>query len=342
MAESVLKLAAIGTGGVWGTHAKNLAIIGGNQVVAICDTNQESRDKWTKSLGARGYESIDALFEAEKQLDGVFTCTPPTVRKQVVKAAAKLGVPVFIEKPPAFKLDDARQIVAQLKETPLPVMVGFMYRYLPAVDRVRELLKGRLINQVQGSFFCPGVTLWKLPGWFYIKEKSGGHILDQAIHAIDLIRYIAGDIKSVYTIGSNLIRAKHETFTIEDSSATAIQFANGATGTHLHSWGHSKSSGEFTFLGEDFKLTLTLDERVHGFIGEQTIDETCPAKPQDCSHHHAETLAFLRMLREGANAANDANILRTPYADAAKSFATVLAMNESIESGQPVVVPSVD
>lgn len=333
MSQQTLKLGAVGTGGIWGAHANNLANLGGNKVVAVCDVSDENRKKWSEKLGARGYPSIEAMFAAEKELDGVIACTPPTVRLQVVEAAAKRGVPVLLEKPPAFKIDDAAAINRVVEKTGAKVGVAFMYRYFAAVDRLKQLIEGQPINLVQSSFFCPGATIWKLPGWFYIKERSGGHVLDQAIHVMDLVRYIAGDITQVYTMGNNLICPKTPTFTIEDSSSTALRFASGASGTHIHSWAHSQFVGFVTVIGRDYKLTLELDLKLYGFVGSTQINETFPAAPQGCSHHYEEMRVFLDSLRT-----KDFSKVRSPYSDASKSLATVVAMNESIETGKPVAV----
>ena len=251
----------------------------------------------------------------------------------VVEATARHKVPLFIEKPPAFSLDDACAIVKITRESGEPVVVGFMYRYLPAVDRLRELLAGRVINLVQSSFFCPAATGWNLPGWFYIKERSGGHILDQAIHVMDLIRFVAGDIAQVQTFGNNLIRPKNDDFTIEDSSSTNLRFVSGASGGHIHSWAHSEFTGQATFIGERFRLTLELDSRLVGFVDGEAIDETYAPPPSGCSHHYEEMRAFLNAVRSA-----DFSAMRSPFADAAQSLATVLAMNQSIESELPVAV----
>lgn len=337
MSEPTVKPAAIGTGGIWGAHARNLAALGGNEVVAVCDVNEENRARWATSLGARAYADITEMFEREPQIDAAIACTPATVRRSVVETAARYKIPLFIEKPPAFSLDDARAIVAITQGGDVPVVVGFMYRYLPAVDRLRELIGGRVINLTQSSFFCPAATGWNLPGWFYLKERSGGHVLDQAIHVMDLLRFVAGDITQVQTFGNNLIRPKDNAFTIEDSSSTNLRFASGASGGHIHSWAHSEFTGQATFIGERFRLTLTLDSHLSGFVDDTTIDETFAAPPDGCSHHYEEMRAFLSAVRSG-----NFTTLRSPFADAAQSLATVLAMNQSIESGLPVTVEKLE
>ncbi len=336
MNEPTVQLAAIGTGGIWNAHAKNLAALGGNRVVAVCDVSDENRSRAAAAAGARAYASIEEMFRQEESLDAAIVCTPPTVRRQVVEIAARHGVPLFLEKPPAFALDDAQAIVRIARQSGLPVVVGFMYRYLPAVERLRELLNGRVINLVQSRFLCPAALGWNLPGWFFLKERSGGHVLDQAIHVMDLIRFVAGDIVQVHSYGNNLIRPKREDFTIEDSSSTNLRFASGASGGHLHSWAHSAFTGQLAFIGEDFHLTLELDRRLRGAIGEQAIDEELPAPPQGCTHHYYEMQAFLDAVRT-----REFSTLRSPFADAAQSLATVVAMNQSIEAGQPVDVERV-
>ncbi len=327
-----LRLAAVGTGGIWNTHAKNLQILGGNRVIAVCDLSQENREQAAAQLGTQPHADLGELLEREG-VDALICCTPPIARRSVVEAAAARKVPVFVEKPPASSLDDARAIARISAQSGTPVVVGFMYRFLPAVDRLKELVAGRPVNLVQSSFFCPVATEWALPSWFYIKERSGGHVLDQAIHVVDLLRFLAGDITQVHTFGNNVLKPQTPKFTIEDSSSTNLRFASGASGGHVHSWAHSEFTGFVTLIGLDYRLTLHLDARVSGFIGDRSIDETSPAPPEGASHHLEEMRAFLACVRSG-----DFSTARSPFSDAAKSLATVLAMNESIETDEPTNV----
>jgi len=336
-----LKLGAVGVGGIYRAHANNLKLMGGNQVVAFCDMNEVHRSM-ADEAGGRFYTDVAAMLEAEPDLDALISCTPPVARRAVVQAAADFSerngrpLPVFVEKPPAFSLDDARFIAGVVKSTGLPVFVGFMYRYLPVVDRVKELLEGRPIHLVQSSFFCPALTKWNLPAWFAIKERSGGHILDQAVHSIDLIRYLAGDITKVQTFGNNILKTKSETMTIEESSSTNLRFASGASGAHIHSWSHDEFKVSVGLIGADFHLKIDLDSHLTGFVGDLTLDETFCGPPEGASHHYAEMVAFLAAVR-----AADFAALRSPYLDAAKSLATVLAMNQSIESGAVETVSNI-
>ena len=332
--QHILKLGAVGTGGIWKAHANNLKTLGGSEIVAVCDINEDTRRQVAEALGARAYAHVADMMRQEQELDAVISCTPPDARREIIEAVAGRGLPLFVEKPPASSLDDARAILAAIARSQASVSVGFMYRYLPVVDRLKALLaEAGPINLVQSDMLCPAATEWGIPAWFFIKERSGGHVVDQAIHVMDLVRYVAGDITQVYTLGNNVVCPRSAEFTVEDSSSTALRFASGASGTHVHSWSHHESGGHVTVIGKDYKLTLTLDSSLHGFVGDQTIDETFPGPPDGCSHHFEEMKAFLAAVRTG-----DFSAMRSPFSDAAGSLATVLAMNQSIETGLPVTV----
>lgn len=333
MSERIINLAAVGTGGIWNAHARNLAALGGSRVVAVCDISNDNRRKAAEALGARAYADLSQMLWDEPEIDAVISCTPPAARREVIAATAERGLPIFVEKPPAASLEDAQAIQDIIRQTQAPVCVGFMYRYLPAVDRLKSLLGDRPVNLVQSDFLCAAATEWGIPKWFFLKERSGGHVMDQAIHVMDLVRYLAGDITEVFTLGNNVICPKGPEFTVEDSSSTALRFANGASGTHVHSWSHHEFVGHITLIGQDYRLTLTLDSRLSGFVGDERIDEEFPGPPDGCSHHYEEMKAFLHAVRT-----DDYSVMRSPYADAAKSLATVLAMNRSIETGQPETV----
>ncbi len=330
MADQTLHLAIIGVGGIAKAHRKNLAAIGGNRVVAVADVDPGNLQEAAAALEARAYADFNELFDKEDALDAVILCTPPTVRKDVIARACERMIPVFTEKPPARTDADAAEIVELAAQSGNLVAVGFMYRYLPAVDRLKTLIQDETLNLVQSTFLCNPALTRAIPGWFFIKEKSGGHVVDQAIHVIDLIRYIAGDLAQVHTLGNNVVCPKTDDFTVEDSSSTNMRFVSGASGSHAHSWAYARFLGEITLTGAQFRLTLQLNDALRGWIGDQTIDERFDPSPTG-DIHYWEMEEFLNAVRTG-----DASRILSPYADAAKTLAAVNAMNRSIDEGRPV------
>ena len=351
--NDILSLAIIGAGNIATRHLANLEFLGCNRVAAICDIDLAMAEKMAAGVGAKVYGDFTEMFERESELDAVLLCTPPSLRKRVFQLAAHHGVAVFCEKPPSDTLAEANEIARLVDESGMICSVDFHMRYSPAVDRFVQLTAGRPINIVQSEFLTsaalvPGV----LEPWFFIKEKSGGHVMDQAIHCIDLLRFVIGDISMLQTFGNNVICPKTDDFTVEDTTCTNIRFANGASGSHIHTWVASRNKYEVNIMGGDFALSLRPEgpPQVKGTLGApgsegEIVEDVYPQgpamgrsgkispdrRPEDPPDPpHAEALKiFLEAVRSG-----DKSPIRSPYEDAIKSLALVLAMNRSIESDQ--------
>lgn len=333
-----LKLGIIGAGHIfWFSHQKNLAQMEGVEVVAVCDPSEESRKRAEDEVGARTYADIDSMLAAETELDALLNFSPPFVRKQAIEAAIKLNVPIFVEKPVAGTVKEAKEILALLEANPVPTAVGFMFRYMPVVANFVELLKGKQIIHINSEFFCPAITQWGMPDWFLKKEISGGPVVDQAIHLLDLIRYLAGDIDAVMSFEANVIRKKDEGCTIEDSSSTILKFANGATGSHIHNWVHDVYSGSITIRTEHDRLTLDLVENtLTGEVGGEAVSFEAPAEEVEKNDHYREVDVFLDAVRSG-----DFSKVKSDYADATQSLAAAEAVNNTMASGQVVEIKEV-
>jgi predicted dehydrogenase len=141
-------------------------------------------------------------------------------------------------------------------------------------------------------------------------------------------------------------------FTIEDTTCTNIRFAKGASGSHIHSWSVPRGMNDLTITGADFSLSLRahsppkVSGKMGGFKetpdsvneifpqgppmgrGGKIADERGPDDPPD-PPHCGSLGAFLQAVRTG-----DKSLIRSPYRDAVRSLATVLAMNRSIDTGQ--------
>lgn len=333
-----LKLGVIGAGHIfWFSHQKNLAQMDGVEVVAVCDPSEESRKRAEDEIGASTFEDLDSMIAAGVEIDALLNFSPPFVRKAAIETAIKLNVPIFVEKPAAGSVKEAREILALIEASPVPVSVGFMFRYMPAVNRFLELLEGKKIIHVNSEFFCPAITQWGMPDWFLKKEISGGPVLDQAIHLLDLLRFLVGEIESVISFEANVIREKDEGCTIEDSSSTILKFANGATGSHIHSWVHDIYSGSITIRTEHDRITLDLVENtLSGQIGEDTISFAPSEEDAEKNDHFREVAAFLEAVRDG-----DFSRVRSGYADATQSLLIAESINNTMVGGEIINIKEV-
>ena len=347
-----LVLGIVGAGNIATRHLANLAFLSRNRVVGVCDLDLDRAEALSGQYGAKPYADFEEMFIREPGLDAVVICTPPTVRRSIFELAIERGIGVYCEKPPADTLEEAKYIARIVDESGIICSVGFHMRYSPAVDRFRELMEDKTVNFVQSISAGFAAATRSLDNWFFIKEKSGGHITDQAIHFIDLMRLVVGDITRVQTFGNNIVCPKTDDFTIEDTTCTNIRFATGASGSHIHSWAAQRGKNELTIAGADFTFSLVAHSppRLSGWIGkpgqeQEKIELTFPQGPamgrggrisakrkaeDPPDPPHCESMqVFLDAIRTG-----DRRRIRSPFSNAVQSLATVLAMNRSIDSGQ--------
>ena len=355
---SEVNVGIIGAGSIGTRHLRNLEVLPGNKVVAVCDMNAMYAQKLASRVKANVYTDLADMFKNEPNLDAVVLCLPPTVRREVFEQAALRGVAVLCEKPPARTMEEAQAISHLIDSSGIVCAAGFNWRYSPVLDRVRELTAGRTINVVISTYMSNLALTGGLRDWFYIKELSGGLILDQGIHLIDLMRYLMGDIVEAHTFASNVIRPKSESFTSEDSTTSSLRFASGAIGVHVHSWANPGSSS-FTVSGADFALELdpwgSGQPKLRGIFpgtdgkpcpiqedftiaspapkaadGASTVTPPEPPVPT----HFREMQVFLEAVRSG-----DTRHIRSSWDDAMRSLAVAIAMNRSIESRISEAVP---
>jgi len=221
-----LHLAVVGAGLIGKRHIDLIAAEPACELAAICDA-QPTAAALAAAQHTRFFAD-DATMLAEIALDGVIIATPNHLHVPVGLACLERGLPILVEKPIAESVAAAQQLVAAADARGVPVLVGHHRRHNPRVKRAKEWIQqgqlGRLVG-VSASF-----ALLKPDDYYHVswrKEAGGGPVLINLIHDIDNLRYICGDIASVYGMTSNQNRG----FAVEDSAAITLQFTNGALGT---------------------------------------------------------------------------------------------------------------
>lgn len=326
-----LSYVIIGAGNIfWTVHCPNLKSISHLRCVGLCDPAEAAHKRAQEEMGVPVFSSIDELKASGILADAVLNFSPPFARDQAIEVARHLNVPIFMEKPAATGLAAGKIIEQIIRKENIPTSVGFMFRYIPAVATLKNLLHDQPIVHILSEYVCPALTKWNLPDWFLMKDVSGGPIIDQAIHMIDLVRFIAGDIQQVMAVESNVVRKKSETCTVEDSSTSILKFANGATGAHIQSWVHDVEAGRITVWTPSDRLTLHMDGRLEGYADGKPVDIEPSTKP---NHHLREMEVFFEAVAVG----DFANILSS-YDDALRSLAVAEAINTSMANNQPLLI----
>lgn len=313
-----VKIGFIGAGGIATTHLDNLRERDDGAVVAVCDLDEEAAQRGAEPHDAAVYTDSAKMYE-ETDLDAVFVCVPPFAHGAPELEAADRGIDLFVEKPLGLEADTAREIDEAVADAGILTQVGHMNRYADIVERASDLIEDRTLALVDGHWWggVPGAAWWR------VESKSGGQVVEQATHTYDLVRNFAGDVERVRAAGGQ--RVVTEKIDFPDATSATMTHENGVV-SHVSATSASPDgANELRLVGDEFTLRLDFGTNtLKGTVDGARIDYEGSGKT-----YEPELDAFLEAVET-----RDASSLRSPYADARKTFETTLAVNESIESGE--------
>jgi predicted dehydrogenase len=179
-----------------------------------------------------------------KDIHLVDVSTPGDSHAEIVIAAARAGKAVLCEKPLANTLKDAKAMLAAVQRAGVVHMVCHNYRRVPAVQLAQKLIEqGRLgeIRHFRGTYLQDWIVDPSFPlVWRLRKERAGsGALGDLGSHAVDLARFLVGEIKEVTAALHTFIKErplpenpkKRGRVSVDDAAAAVVRFAGGALGT---------------------------------------------------------------------------------------------------------------
>jgi myo-inositol 2-dehydrogenase/D-chiro-inositol 1-dehydrogenase len=324
-----VRIGIIGAGWIAAEHAATLRQLDGVEVVAVCDLD-EARAR-TLANHAATYTDWRELISRERP-DAVFVCTPPLSHREVAVAALEQGIHVYLEKPIARGLNDARVIVDAAGRSRSVCAVGYQWRGVEVLDDLRQALNHQEVGLLVG--ISAGPT--KSRPWFLDRVQGGGNLLERASHTIDLERAIAGEVISVQAAASSVLLAQSqgERGNIDDAAALLLHFADGGLGVVQIAWTRDGLPGTYSLdvIGTDSVLHLELDPAfaLRGRSDGRQIEATSR------QHPHERSLArFIAAAREGKRD----GVFCSPE-DAAGTLAVAVAGEQALLSGGTVRVPT--
>lgn len=228
--DRILRFAIIGCGRIAQRHAEHINNIG--KLVAVCDTIKEKADFLASKYKAASYNDISTLLQNEKEIDVVSVCSPNGLHAAHSIQSFQAGFHVLCEKPMAIRLQDCKEMIDEAAKAGRQLFVVKQNRFNPPVAAVKEAIeKGILgkIYSIQLSCFWNRNNDYYKNSWKGTKDMDGGTLYTQFSHFIDILYWMIGDIKKVYTLTANF--AHENIIDFEDSGAAAVEFTNGAIGT---------------------------------------------------------------------------------------------------------------
>ena len=168
----------------------------------VCDFREDTAAALASTYGFERTSTDWKAVLSDPSIAIVSICLPNYLHAEVTSAALKAGKHVLCEKPLALSASDARELVHLAEGLDTTAATVFNYRRFPAVAEIRALVRsgeiGRLVHalvQYQSEYAADP----DLPhSWRYVRERAGGGaLLDVGTHAIDVARFICGDIAEV-------------------------------------------------------------------------------------------------------------------------------------------------
>jgi len=322
--ESRLRVAVAGFGTMGRKHTVNCNRIDGVEVAGIVVADDAERTAVAAETRIPVYVSAEELL-AEVQFDVLVAATPPGTRRGMLLAAAADGKALFVEKPIALDLETARQYLDAATRNGVVNAVGFQLRYSPLTEEARDIVSGRSVTHVRTVCTTPYYLTMDIPLWFLQRKHSGGPLLEQSIHVIDMARHLVGDITNVFGRADRLTFPNVEHLDSEDTLVLVYRFENGALGTHVDSCAMTEFNWEIELFGPNWRLLVDYArKRLSGHVDGEVLDRQFP----DVDLHILEMRAFLEAVRTGRT-----ETVRSDFADATRTLATMLAGDRSIVTG---------
>jgi UDP-N-acetylglucosamine 3-dehydrogenase len=325
-----LRVALAGLGSMGLNHLRLLSARTDLTLAAVADPVEASLAAAVARTGALGFADPLAMLE-DADLDAVVIAAPTTAHVEVALAAIDAGVAVLVEKPLAATTDDAMRILVASRATGVPVQVGHVERFNPAV-----LELGRLL--AQGWLSTVYSISSRRAGPFPARIRDVGVTVDLATHDVDILSWIAGERpRRVYAETAQRIHADHE-----DLLFGLLGFPSGATGFVDVNWLTPTKRRQLVVVGEEGmfeldyltqRLTFTKQPNVEhptliggyapmfqGDVADLTVTSGEPLA--------AELEAFVRVVRDGSRPIVDVE-------DGLWAVAIATSMLEAAATGQP-------
>jgi UDP-N-acetyl-2-amino-2-deoxyglucuronate dehydrogenase len=332
------KFVVAGTGWVAGEYFKAILDHPEAEVHGVISRDGSHAAARLQELGidSKVYGSFEEAA-GDPEVDAMVLCSTPEVRPEQAILAARNGKHLVIEKPVALDKESLWKMAEAIEEHQVRTVVGFVLRWNPMFDTVRSLID----DDALGRIFMAQADYWHHIGpqydqyrWSSKKELGRSSTLSAGCHAVDAIRYFAGDVEEVtaYSCGT----WPDSDYEFDPNVIAMLRLSNGGIGKVSSSL-ECKTPYRFNLqlLGE--KGTI-MDNRLfsHKLPG-QTDYATIPTiSPDsgDVSHHpfKEEIEDFVRSLQSGEPT-------RCDFSDAFKTMEVCFAVDESAALGKSVALP---
>ena len=220
-----VNVGVIGVGAMGENHVRVYHKMEEANLMGVSDVSERALKKIEKKYGAKGYTDYCELL-ANPEIEVVSVCVPTTFHHAVVMEAIRHKKHVLVEKPIAFTLTEAEEMIAAAKEAGVILATGHVERFNPAVQKAKELIDDGVIGDIVSAFA-------KRVGPLPPRIKDVGVSIDLAIHDLDIMNYLfEEEITQVY----GTMNSSFDDSEFEDHAEIMVSFDNESTGIIEVNW----------------------------------------------------------------------------------------------------------
>ena len=266
-------IAIIGTGNISALHIKGLLKFPERaKVVALVDIypeKAEAKKVEYKLTEAQIFASHEEMLNSGIKIDLVHNCTPPYVHAPISIDCMNAGINVLVEKPMATCLQECDEMIAVSKKNDVVLAAIAQNRFQDPVNKLKQLSDSGIAGKIRvahvDSLWWRGHSYYDL-WWRGLWEKEGGGpTLNHAVHHIDMINWIQGDLpKEVTAVLANVM---HDNSEVEDLSFSILKYADGSMAQVTSSVVHHGEEQGIILQCADAKIASPFDVKAEKSAG---------------------------------------------------------------------------
>jgi Predicted dehydrogenases and related proteins len=333
-----MRIAIIGAGLQARRRAPVIKDWPGAELVIITAKNRQEAESLANKMGCEAGEGWENVV-TRPDIDTVLICTPPDIHAAIGIAALQSGKHVLCEKPLTKTIAEAEQLIATAQSTGLTLKCGFNHRHHPAIWKAKELFdQGRFGEPIFGRCVY---GICGRPG--YEKEwradpriVSGGQVMEQGIHAVDLFRWFLGDFQNV----TGFTSAKYfDIQPLEDNGFALLRTHTGVIASIHSSLTQWKNLFTFEIFGSDGYFRV---EGLGGGYGNEKLfiakrDFNAPFT-EEAIEYRGDDRSWLEEWREFVAAIQEKREPLGNGVDGLETLKIVHAMYQAAHNGQTVTM----
>ncbi|CAA6693585.1 MULTISPECIES: Gfo/Idh/MocA family protein [unclassified Lentimonas] len=278
-----MKFGIIGAGMIGSFHAQAIAAMQGGTLGGVADRASERTTAFAVQYSTKAYDSVDAML-ADPEIEVVTIGTPSGAHFDPAMAAIEAGKHVIIEKPLEVTTERIDQMIAAARAKGVTLAAVLNRRFHPGMDAFKKAADagrfGKLTNASAYVKWYRDQAYYDSAGWRGTWAlDGGGALMNQSIHTIDALLYLAGPVKSVQ---ANTACLAHVDIEVEDIAVAILEFESGARGIIEGStctWSKDGHPARVQLAGTEGSVFLA-DEafEIWDFMHETEADESIRAQ----------------------------------------------------------------